>query len=51
MFKLFRREPKEKSCTNCAHFDKKEVRCKATKNSTLKSFPFKNTKCKTYRQK
>lgn len=54
MFKIFERKQKavlEKSCENCVNFDKKNVRCKTTKNSTLKSFPFKNTNCKTYKQK
>lgn len=56
MFKFFERRHTrnrvlDKSCENCINFDKKNVKCKATNNSTLKSFPFKNTNCKTYKQK
>lgn len=52
MFSFFKRSSKEKSCKNCAYFKKgdKPV-CTKTNNSTLKAFPFKNTKCKTYKEK
>lgn len=51
MFSFFKKKTKEKSCTNCIHYNKKEKRCTVTRNSTLKNFPFKNTTCKTYKQK
>lgn len=51
MFSLFKKKQKEKSCVNCTYFDKKNVKCTVTKNSTLRFFPFKNTSCKTYKQK
>ena len=50
MFNFLKKE-KEKSCFNCVNFDKKNKLCKTTKNSTLRSFPFKKTTCKTYKQK
>ena len=51
MFKFFKKKTKEKSCVNCAYYNKKENRCAVTRNSTLKAFPFKNTTCKTYKEK
>ena len=41
MLKFFKKKPKEKSCVNCTYYKKKENRCTATRNSTLRAFPFK----------
>ena len=51
MLKFFKKRPKEKSCVNCTYYKKKENRCTATRNSTLRAFPFKKTSCKIYQEK
>ena len=52
MFSFFKKKPKEKSCFNCKHYDKKGTSCKASpKKSYLRAFPFKKTTCKTYEEK
>ena len=48
MLKFFKKKPKEKSCVNCTYYKKKENRCTATRNSTLRAFPFKKTNCKLF---
>lgn len=52
MFKFFKKKPKEKACKNCVHFvDGEKPNCAKTNNGTLRAFPFKNTKCKSYKLK
>lgn len=52
MFSLFRKKTKERSCINCKYYKKgRNPRCTVTNSTTLKSFPFSNTKCKTYKQR
>ena len=53
MLSLFTKK-EANSCTNCIYYSKENKRkgrkasCSRTHNDNLKTFPFKNTKCKSF---
>jgi len=52
MFNFFKKKQKVKSCVNCIYYiNQDKPKCTITRNSTLRAFPFKQTKCQKYKEK